>query len=105
MAISQFRTFAENLTNLTARDSSLSLSLKNVEQISDQLTANDNIKVTLQNFRSASEDLKSALEDLAPDLKTSGKNITDLTGTCARNRGVSLFPPRRNIPRMNKDRR
>ena len=69
MAIAQFRTFAENLTNLTARDSSLSLSLKNVEQISNQLTANDNIKVTLQNFRSASEELKSALDDLAPELK------------------------------------
>ena len=98
MAIAQFRTFAENLTNLTARDSSLSLSLKNVEQISNQLTANDNIKVTLQNFRSASEELKSALDDLAPDLKTSGKNITDLTGTLRTQPWRLIIPSTKKYP-------
>ena len=98
MAIAQFRTFAENLTNLTARDSSLSLSLKNVEQISTQLTANDNIKVTLQNFRVASEELKSALDDLAPDLKTSGKNIGDLTETLRRQPWRLIIPSTKKYP-------
>ncbi len=98
MAISQFRTFAENLTNLTGRDSSLSLSLKNVEQISNQLTANDNLKVTLQNFRSASEELKSALDDLAPDLKTSGQNITDLTGTLRTQPWRLIIPSTKTYP-------
>lgn len=98
MAISQFRTFAENLTNLTARDSSLSLSLKNVEQISNQLTANDNIKVTLQNFRAASEELKTALDDLAPDLKESGKNITDLTGTLRTQPWRLIIPSTKKYP-------
>ena len=98
MAIAQFRTFAENLTNLTARDSSLSLSLKNVEQISTQLTANDNIKVTLQNFRTASEELKSALDDLAPDLKTSGRNITDLTGTLRTQPWRLIIPSTKKYP-------
>ena len=98
MAISQFRTFAENLTNLTARDSSISLSLKNVEQISNQLTANDNIKVTLQNFRSASEELKSALDDLAPELKESGRNITDLTGTLRTQPWRLIIPSTKKYP-------
>jgi ABC-type transporter Mla subunit MlaD len=98
MAISQFRTFAENLTSLTARDSSLSLSLKNVEQISNQLTANDNIKVTLQNFRSASEELKSALDELAPSLKISGKNITDLTETLRRQPWRLIIPSTKKYP-------
>ncbi len=98
MAIAQFRTFAENLTSLTGRDSSLSLSLKNVEQISNQLTANDNIKVTLQNFRVASEELKSALDDLAPDLKTSGKNITDLTGTLRTQPWRLIIPSTKKYP-------
>ena len=98
MAIAQFRTFAENLTNLTARDSSLSLSLKHVEEISTQLTANDNIKITLQNFRAASEELKSALDDLVPDLKTSGKNITDLTGTLRTQPWRLIIPSTKKYP-------
>src|ERR1700737_3420293 len=59
MAIAQFRTFAENITNMTARDSSLNLSLKNIEQIGDQLTRNKNIEITLQNFRESSDQLKA----------------------------------------------
>jgi ABC-type transporter Mla subunit MlaD len=98
MAIAQFRTFAENLTNLTARDSSLSLSLKNVEQISNQLTANDNIKVTLQNFRSASEQLESALGELTPDLKTTGHNLTDLSATLRAQPWRLIIPSTKKYP-------
>jgi ABC-type transporter Mla subunit MlaD len=105
MAIAQFRTFAENLTNLTARDSSLSLSLKNVEQISNQLTANDNITVTLQNFRTASEELKSALDDLTPDLKASGHNITDLTETLRAQPWRLIIPSTKKYPGDEANRR
>ena len=98
MAIAQFRTFTENLTNLTARDSSLSLSLKNIEQISNQLTTNDNIKVTLQNFRVASDELKSALDDLAPNLKISGKNVADLTDTLRTQPWRLIIPSTKKYP-------
>lgn len=98
MAIAQFRTFAENLTNLTGRDSSLSLSLKHVEEISTQLTANDNIKITLQNFRHASEELVSTLDNLAPALKTSGKNITDLTATVRSQPWRLIIPSTKKYP-------
>lgn len=81
MSLAQFRTFAENLTNMTARDSSLSLALKNVEHISTELSKNDNISVTLQNFRDASSKLKSAINDIAPDLKATGENVKELTAT------------------------
>jgi phospholipid/cholesterol/gamma-HCH transport system substrate-binding protein len=81
MSLAQFRTFAENLTNLTARDSSLSLALKNVERISSDLTANDNIQVTLQNFRDSSQKLKSTINDLGPDLKETGENVKELSAT------------------------
>jgi ABC-type transporter Mla subunit MlaD len=81
MSLAQFRTFAENLTNLTARDSSLSLALKNVERISTALAANDNIQVTLQNFRDSSQKLKSTMNDLAPDLRETGQNVKELTAT------------------------
>jgi phospholipid/cholesterol/gamma-HCH transport system substrate-binding protein len=98
MAIAQFRTFAENLTNLTARDSSLSLSLKNVEQISNQLTANDNLKVTLQNFRHSSEELETILDNLGPSLKVSGKNLEDLTSTVRSQPWRLIIPSTKKYP-------
>ena len=84
MALAQMRTFAENLTNMTARDSSISLALKNIEKISTDLSSNDNIQITLQNFRESSDKLKSILGELSglgPDLKESGRNVKELTAT------------------------
>ena len=84
MAIAQMRTFAENLTSMTSRDSSISVAFKNIEKISTDLTSNDNIKLTLQNFRESSDKLKSILADLSrlgPDLKESGQNVKELTAT------------------------
>ena len=81
LALVQFRTFGEHLNEITAPEGSLSKSLKHIEEISADLTANDNIKVTLQNFRNSSEKLKSMMNNLAPDLKASGDNIKDLTDT------------------------
>ncbi|MBA3883233.1 MAG: MCE family protein [Chthoniobacterales bacterium] len=88
MALAQMRTFAENLTSMTASDSPLQLALKNVESISGNLnkistdiTANNNIPVTLQNFRESSETLKSAMNTVGPDLKTTGENVKELTQT------------------------
>jgi ABC-type transporter Mla subunit MlaD len=84
MGLAQFRTFVENLTSLTARDSSLSIALKNIEKISTDLSNNDNIKITLQNFRESSDKLNGIMADLnqlGPDLKVSGTNIRELTET------------------------
>ncbi|MFZ1219586.1 MAG: hypothetical protein WAO00_09850, partial [Chthoniobacterales bacterium] len=87
MGLAQFRTFVENLTNLTSRDSSLSLALKNIEKISTDLSSNDNIQITLQNFRESSEKLKGVMDDvsnLGPELKASGANVKELTETVKR---------------------
>ncbi len=84
MGLAQFRTFVENLTSLTARDSSLSIALKNIEKISTDLSSNDNIQITLQNFRESSDKLKGIMADLdqlGPELKASGTNIKELTET------------------------
>ena len=94
MAIAQFRTFAENITNMTARDSSLSLSLKNIEQISDQLTKNDNIEMTLQNFRQSSEQLKSMMADLGP----TGKNIKEFSETVKTQPWRLIYPTTKKYP-------
>src|SRR5437763_3546898 len=79
MALAQMRTFAENLTNMTGRDSDLNVALKNVQKISNDLAANDNIQVTLQNFRDSSQRLKATMNELGPDLKASAENVKEFT--------------------------
>jgi ABC-type transporter Mla subunit MlaD len=77
LALTQFKTFGEHLSGLTAPDSALSRSLTNIENISTSLTENDNIKVTLQNLRSSSEKLKVATTELQP----AGENIKQFSET------------------------
>jgi len=101
MAIGQFRTFAENITSLTARNSSLNQSLDNIKDISSQISENDNLKITLQNFRDSSERLKSTLNSLSPDLKTAGANIADLTSTVKTEPWRLLWPSKKKYPDDN----
>ena len=101
MGLAQFRTFVENLTSLTARDSSLSIALANIEKISTDLSNNDNIKITLQNFRESSDKLKSTLDDLSqlgPDLKASGTNIKELTETVKTQPWRLIWPSTKKYP-------
>ena len=105
MALAQMRTFAENLTNMTSSQSPLQLALKNVETISGNLgkittdlTSNDNITITLQNFRDSSEKLKSAMNDLAPDLTATGANVKDLTDTVKRQPWRLIYPSTKKYP-------
>lgn len=101
MGLAQFRTFVENLTNMTARDSSLSIALKNIEKISTDLSSNDNIKITLQNFRESSDKLKGImgdLERLGPDLKESGANVKELTETVKSQPWRLIWPSTKKYP-------
>jgi len=92
LALGQFKTFNEHLVAFTAPDSSLAKSLNNIQQISDQLAKNDNIEVTLRNFRNSSEKLKSALNDIGPDLQTSISNMKDFTDTVRKQPWRLIFP-------------
>src|SRR6266853_2301445 len=76
-ALTQVKSFGEHMADLTAPDSALSHSLNNIEKISNSLTDNDNLKVTLQNFREASDKLKITMRDLEPV----GKNISEFSDT------------------------
>ena len=105
MALAQMRTFAENLTNMTSTQSPLQLALKNVETISGNLgkitteiSSNDNITVTLQNFRDSSEKLKSAMNELAPDLRATGENVKDLTQTVKTQPWRLVWPSTKKYP-------
>ena len=77
LALTQFKTFGEHLSGLTAPDSALSQSLTNIEKISTRLTENDNIEVTLRNLRTSSERLKIATNELHP----AGENIKQFSET------------------------
>jgi phospholipid/cholesterol/gamma-HCH transport system substrate-binding protein len=76
-ALVQFKSFGENLVVLTSDDGALTMSLKNIQKISDQLSKNDNIEVTLRNFRSTSERLKALMNDIQPV----GRNIAEFSET------------------------
>lgn len=104
MALAQMRTFAENLTSMTARDSSISIAFKNIEKISTDLSSNDSIQITLQNFRESSDRLKSILADfsqLGPDLKESGRNVKELTATVKTQPWRLIWPSTKKYPEEN----
>src|SRR5437773_3571552 len=77
LALGQFKTFGQHLSDLTAPDSALSHSLTNIEKISTSLTENDNIEITLRNLRNSSEKLKVATTELEP----AGENIKQFSET------------------------
>jgi hypothetical protein len=60
--------------------------------MSNQLTKNDNITVTLANFRDSSEKLKAALAQINPDLEATLRNAKDFTAT-VRSQPWRLFWP------------
>jgi len=76
-ALSQVKLFGEHIADMTAADSALSHSLTNIEKISNGLSENNNIEVTLQNLRTSSEKLKVTINDLGP----TGQNIKEFSET------------------------
>ena len=98
LALGQFKIFGEHLTQITAADSSLSQSLDHIRDISEQLSRNDNIQVTLSNFRASSEKLKSAIEDIRPDLEATLRNTKDFTGTLRSQPWRLIYPTTKKYP-------
>ena len=93
-ALGKFKDFGEHLVDLTAPDGSLTQSLNNLETITSSLTENDNIKVTLQNFRDSSEKLKSTMRDLAPV----GQNIAEFSETLKTQPWRLIWPSTKKPP-------
>jgi ABC-type transporter Mla subunit MlaD len=93
-ALGQFKTFGEHLVELTAPNGSLTQSLDNIERVSDQLTKNNNITVTLQNFRESSEKLKSTMRELEPI----GRNVADFSETIKTQPWRLIWPSTKKYP-------
>jgi ABC-type transporter Mla subunit MlaD len=94
LALTQFKTFGEHLSDLTAPDSALSHSLTNIEKISTSLTENDNIEVTLRNLRNSSEKLKVATTELQP----AGENIKQFSETIKTQPWRLIWPTTKKYP-------
>src|SRR5262245_40148364 len=94
LALTQFKTFGEHLSGLTAPDSALSHSLTNIEKISTSLTDNDNIEVTLRNLRNSSEKLRLAVTDLGP----AGENIKQFSETIKTQPWRLIWPTTKKYP-------
>ena len=92
LALNNFKVFTGQLNELTAPESNLSKSLAHLEDLSNQLTKNENITVTLANFRDSSEKLKAALARINPDLEATLRNAKDFTAT-VRSQPWRLFWP------------
>jgi len=93
-ALTQVKQFGEHMADLTAPDSALSKSLTNIEKLSNSLTENDNLKVTLQNFRDASDKLKVTIRDLEPV----GKNISEFSETIKAQPWRLIIPTTKKYP-------
>src|SRR5437660_3615344 len=94
LALGQFKTFGQHLSDLTAPDSALSHSLTNIEKISTSLTENDNIEVTLQNLRNSSDKLKVATTELEP----AGENIKEFSETIKTQPWRLIWPSTKKYP-------
>lgn len=98
LALTQFKTFGEHLNQLTAPEGALSISLTNLKQLTADLTKNDNIEVTLQNFRTSSEKLKSTLTSLGPPLQASADNVKEATATLKSEPWRLIWPSTKKYP-------
>jgi phospholipid/cholesterol/gamma-HCH transport system substrate-binding protein len=98
LSLGQFKTFTEHLNELTAQDSSLAKSLVHIEDLSNQLTKNDNITVTLANFRDSSEKLKVAFDRLGPNFEATLSNTKDFTATLRTQPWRLIWPTTKKYP-------
>lgn len=93
-ALTQFKSFGQNLVTLTSEDGALTMSLKNIQDISDQLSKNDNVEVTLRNFRSTSERLKSLMNQIEPV----GRNVSQFSETIKSEPWRLIWPSTKQYP-------
>jgi ABC-type transporter Mla subunit MlaD len=97
-ALDHFNVFGQHLVDMSSPEGSLNTSLANIQKISEQLSADDNIKITLSNFRDSSEKLKSLMGQLGPQFTESGKNLSEFTNTIKTQPWRLLYPTTKKYP-------
>ncbi len=77
----QLHATLENLQMITGPDSHLQSALQSADKIATDLAKNEDIEVSLRNFRHASEKLDSTMSALGPRLEEAGHNIEQFSDT------------------------
>jgi ABC-type transporter Mla subunit MlaD len=105
LALGQLKIFGEHLNEITASDSALQKALNNVRDISEQLSKDNNLEVTLANFRKSSEELKTTLDSVrvtlgtvGPDLEATLSNARDMTATLRTQPWRIIWPSTKKYP-------
>src|SRR5262249_35280289 len=94
LALNQFKTFGEHLSDLTAPDSALSHSLTNIEKITPSRTGHENSEVTWRNRRNSSGKLRLAVTDDGP----AGENIKQCSETIKTQPWRLIWPTPKKYP-------
>src|SRR5947209_11505275 len=98
LALGQFKNLGDHLNQPTGPEHTLSSTLSNMNQITTDLTKNDNIAVTLQNLRASTEKLKSTLTSLGPALQESAENVQAATATLKSQPWRLIWPSTKKYP-------
>jgi ABC-type transporter Mla subunit MlaD len=86
------------LESLTGPSGPLSLTLKNAEQITRSLAGNQDLAVTLRNFRRASDSLSQTVDDLGPRFGEIGRNLEQASDTVKHQPWRLIWPTTKKYP-------
>lgn len=99
LAVERFRTFGNNLVELSKEGSPLNHSLQNIETITTDLSDNERVKLTLQQFEEAAKSfqktaasLNHTVSQLGPNLNDTIANARDLTDTLKKQPWRLIYP-------------
>lgn len=105
LAVERFRTFGNNLVELSKEGSPLNHSLQNIDHITTDLSDNDRVKMTLQQFEEAAKDfqktaanLNHTVSQLGPSLNDTITNAKDLTDTLKKQPWRLIYPTTKQYP-------
>ncbi len=91
----------DNLQTLTGPNGHLHDAIENIDKLTTDLAKNKNIEISLQNFRQASDQLKSTMSSLSPDLTQAGHNIQQFSDTVKREPWRLIWHSQKQYPEDN----
>jgi phospholipid/cholesterol/gamma-HCH transport system substrate-binding protein len=114
-AVVEFRQFGDNLVQISAKNSALQKSidnvqvltgsnghlnqaLANVDQLTNQILAQDRIGKTLANLQNTTQNLNGVVSNLAPRVEIITSNLQDATNTLKRQPWRLIWPVTKNYP-------
>ncbi|MEA3188629.1 MAG: phospholipid/cholesterol/gamma-HCH transport system substrate-binding protein [Chthoniobacter sp.] len=94
----KLQTTIEHIAELTGPDSHLQSTLQNADKFTSDLAKNKDIGASLNNFRQASEQLRSTMSTLGPQFQSIGQNLQEATDTVKRQPWRLVWPSTKTYP-------